>query len=380
MGSQGEERSSLHARAQTFIEESAAGGPASETFEAIALAIARYQARHVPAYARLLAAADTHPSTVATVRALPAVPTDAFRFARIAAHPPSEDAAVFRTSGTTGGARGEHPLWTTKTYEDGALAWGRWALFFDLPTPMTAIVLGQRPSSGGSVSRRSGDSSLSFMLALFADRFTHRTHYLESARGVPVDTATLEAACSSACRDGAPTVVMGTSFAFVHALDTLAGARVALPARSRAMHTGGFKGRSREVAPEALTRDIAATFGLELGAVVGEYGMTELSSQLYEGVLRAHLGQPVPSSRPGCFIPPPWLRVSAADPDTLAPLPTGETGILRFEDLANVDSAIVVQTADVGRCAEGGVELLGRAAGAPPRGCSLAIEELLAEA
>lgn len=366
----------MHARARTFIEENAAGGPASETFEAIALAIARYQALHVPAYARLLAAADTHPSKVTTVRALPAVPTDAFRFVRIAAHPTSEDAAVFRTSGTTGGARGEHPLWTTKTYEDSAVAWGRWALFCDLPTPMTAVVLGQRPSSGGSVSRRSGDSSLSFMLALFASRFAHRTYYLESALGVPIDTAPVEAAC----REGAPTVIMGTSFAFVHALDALAGARVALPARSRAMHTGGLKGRSREVAPEALRRDIAATFGLELGAVVGEYGMTELSSQLYEGVLRAHLGQPVASSRPGCFIPPPWLRVSAADPDTLAPLPAGETGILRFEDLANVDSAVAIQTADVGRCADGGVELLGRAAGAPPRGCSLAIEELLAQA
>ena len=37
---------------------------------------------------------------------------------------------------------------------------------------------------------------------------------------------------------------MGTSFAFVHALDLLAGARFALPPGSRAMHTGGFKGRS----------------------------------------------------------------------------------------------------------------------------------------
>ena len=35
----------------------------------------------------------------------------------IGAHPPSEDAAVFRTSGTTGGARGEHALSTTATYD-----------------------------------------------------------------------------------------------------------------------------------------------------------------------------------------------------------------------------------------------------------------------
>jgi hypothetical protein len=77
------------------------------------------------------------------------------------------------------------------------------------------------------------------------------------------------------------------------------------------------------------------------------------------------------------FVAPPWLRVAAAHPDTLEPLPEGETGILRFEDLANVDSALIVQTADRGRCRASTVELLGRAPGAVPRGCSLTVEELM---
>ncbi len=76
-------------------------------------------------------------------------------------------------------------------------------------------------------------------------------------------------------------------------------------------------------------------------------------------------------------MPPPWLRVVATDPETLQALPDGREGILRFEDLANVDGAIAVQTADRGRCAGGAVELVGRLPGAPPRGCSLAVEELL---
>jgi hypothetical protein len=175
-----------------------------------------------------------------------------------------------------------------------------------------------------------------------------------------------------------PTIVMGTSFAFVHALEALDGERFELPPESRAMHTGGFKGRSREVAPDVLRNQIAVSFGLDTRAVVGEYGMTELSSQLYEGTLRARAGFSVPSAAHGLFVPPPWLRVVAVDPETLAPLAPGETGILRFEDLANVDGAVAVQTADRGRCAGGSVELFGRAPGAPPRGCSLAIEELLA--
>src|SRR5439155_3604069 len=144
------------------------------------------------------------------------------------------------------------------------------------------------------------------------------------------------------------------------------------PPGSRAMHTGGYKGGSREVAPAALRGDIANAFGLETSAVVGEYGMTELSSQLYEGTLRAARGLPTPSSKHGSFVPPPWLRVVAAHPETLAPLADGETGILRFEDLANVDGAVAVQTADVGRSGGGAVELVGRSQGAPARGCSLA--------
>ena len=71
------------------------------------------------------------------------------------------------------------------------------------------------------------------------------------------------------------------------------------------------------------------------------------------------------------------VRVSAVDPVTLAPLPDGEIGIARIVDLANVDSAVAVQTADRVRVLPEGVELLGRAPGAPPRGCSIAADERL---
>jgi Acyl-protein synthetase, LuxE len=366
-----EVRARLHARARIFIDESSAGRRTTDDFDVLGLDIAAYQADRVPGYARLLAAARVRPREAATLRALPAVPTDAFRFARIAAHAPADDAVVFRTSGTTASARGAHALSTTKTYESAALAWGRWALFCDAPAQMTALVLAPRTSAAT-------ESSLGFMIDLFADRFAARTHHLQPTEKEPIEKASLVAAAGAACAAGAPAVVMGTSFAFVHALDALAGTRFALPPGSRAMHTGGFKGRSREVAPDLLRAEIAGAFGIESGAVVGEYGMTELSSQLYEGTLRALRGLPVARAEHGVFVPPPWLRVAAVDPETLAPLPDGQTGILRFEDLANVDGAVAVQTADLGRCLDGAVELFGRASGATPRGCSLAIEELLA--
>ncbi len=367
-----DERVALHERVRAFIAESTRPATTSESFESLALAVLAFQADRIPAYARLLQGAGVHPRDVQTPRVLPAVPTDAFRLIRIAAHPPGDDQVVFRTSGTTSGARGEHSLSTTKTYERAALAWGEWALFFDRPRPMKAILLAPPPSAPASQ-----ESSLHFMMHLFASHFATSIHYAQDTASGPFDLSIVREACAESSTAGVPAVVMGTSFAFVHVLDELGTDRLPLGPASRAMHTGGYKGRSREVQPASLRRQIAETFGMPVAAVVGEYGMTELSSQLYEGTLRALQSETGGAADHGVFIPPPWLRVVSVHPETLLPLPMGETGILRFEDLANVDTALIVQTADRGRCTPLGVELLGRAPGAPPRGCSLAVEELL---
>ena len=77
------------------------------------------------------------------------------------------------------------------------------------------------------------------------------------------------------------------------------------------------------------------------------------------------------------YLAPPWVRVSAVDPASLEPVAPGEIGIPRFVDLANVDSVVAVQTADRVRLTGDGVELLGRLPGAPPRGCSIAVDEML---
>jgi hypothetical protein len=107
--------------------------------------------------------------------------------------------------------------------------------------------------------------------------------------------------------------------------------------------------------------------------------MTELSSQLYEGTLAAALGHG-PRLPHGVYVPPPWVRVTAVDAATLEPVAPGEIGIARIVDLANVDSAIAIQTADRVRAVDGRIELLGRQPGAVPRGCSIAIDEMLGRA
>jgi hypothetical protein len=100
--------------------------------------------------------------------------------------------------------------------------------------------------------------------------------------------------------------------------------------------------------------------------------MTELLSQMYE----PHLDTGEPASRR--HVAPPWLGLRVLEPETLTPMDTGEAGLLAFFDLANVSSVSAVLTEDVGRVDEdGALYLEGRTAGAEPRGCSLAMEDLL---
>jgi hypothetical protein len=186
--------------------------------------------------------------------------------------------------------------------------------------------------------------------------------------------AGIEAALRDAEAAGAPVCILGTAFALVHWLDALreAGTRFHLPTGSRLMDTGGFKGRSREVAREELYGAVEERTGISHAWCVNEYGMTEMSSQFYDAV--AGFGSP-PADR--LHAGPPWVRTQATDPETLRPLPHGEVGVLRHLDLANLDSVMAIQTADLGITSPGGFRVLGRARGAEARGCSLAMDDLL---
>lgn len=360
---------SLHLRVRRFIEASV-DGAATERFDDLALDIARFQTTHVPAFARYGKARGVDLDVIADARGIAALPVDVFRLARIAVHTPDRDERVFRTSGTSQGkeARGEHPMRTTATYELAALCWARRMLW---PDARSFDVLVLAPSAAEVM-----DSSLSFMIDMFVRDVGHSATYLVQEHVLDLDR--MERAVGDAVRRDHPVLVLGTSFAFVHLIDHVGGRDMRLPLGSRVMQTGGFKGRSREVRPEELRGKLSTILGLPETHIVGEYGMTELSSQLYEGTLAAALGFGAGvEGRHGVYVAPPWLRVDAADPVTLEPLPHGQTGMLRFVDLANVDSVVAVQTMDLGRVTDAGVELFGRAPSAMLRGCSLAVEDLL---
>ncbi len=305
--------------------------------------------------------------TLARWEDVPAVPATAFKHLDLVSGDASRVEAVFRTSGTTMGAggRGRHLVPRLSLYRAALLPSFR---AFLLPDGARLPLLSLIPSPS-----EVPDSSLSTMIGTVAEELCGEAHWLVDGRGT-LDVARFVDVVTDLEREDRAALVTGTAFALVHLLDKLdeGDVRVALPPGSRLMETGGFKGRSRHVRRDTLYARIHDRLGVPPGRIVNEYGMTELLSQLYEPTL-IDGGRSV-----GRHVPPPWMRVRALDPVSLEPLPDGHPGLLAFFDLANLGSVCHILTEDLGSVSGDGVRLQGRAAGAEPRGCSRAMEELVA--
>lgn len=326
----------------------------SEARDALIEDLAAWQAARIPEYGRL------------TRRGAwpPALPTDVFRFRRIAAHDREADLRVFRSSGTTSADRSVHPYRDLSLYDAAARAAARHMLFPDVER-IRLVVLAPEEAEAP-------DSSLGYMLARFARWFGSQSAWVW--REGKLDLPQLIAQLREAESCGQPVALLGTSFAFVHVEDGLENERFDLPHASRVMQTGGYKGRSREVDAQALRRAIADRYGIAAPFIINEFGATELSSQLYETTLRERVEG---VTGPRRLWAPPWVRATPVDPDTLEPVQGERVGILRIDDCANLDSVCCIQTADLARRRSDGIVVLGRAAGATPRGCSLAADQAL---
>jgi hypothetical protein len=103
--------------------------------------------------------------------------------------------------------------------------------------------------------------------------------------------------------------------------------------------------------------------------------MCELGSQWYDANLAdVSAGR---ESRHHVKLGPRWTRTVIVDPVTALPLQPGEPGLLRIFDLTNRGSVAAILTGDIARERDGGIEILGRHPGAPPKGCSIAADAML---
>ena len=329
-----------------------------DAFNRLALEVHRFQRTTNATLRRFWdAATDAEPGAW---HEIPPVPVAAFREVPIAS---GAAEIVFRTSGTTGGAarRGEHHVASVDLYRASARGNYRRHLFD--ASALTLVSLVPHPEA-------LPDSSLSAMAGFIAQEpeVIGAIWAFHPDRGLDVGAALR--AFGAATR---PVLVLTTAFALVHLLDALDTAPLMLPAGSRVLETGGFKGRVAEVDRATLYRRVTDGLGVPASHVVNEYGMTEMLSQAYDGVVGT---APPAGERVHRF--PPWVRTRALDPGDLSALPPGQPGLLVHFDLANAASVCHILTEDFGLVnADGGVRLLGRVPGAAPRGCSLVAEAFL---
>ena len=336
-------------------------------FERLALALFEFQLARCEPYARFCAGRGVRPGRIAAWREIPAVPTGAFKEVALRCFPAECECRVFRTSGTSTEKRGELHLDTLALYEAALLPSFRRFVLPDLHPGERARIRILAPAP-----EEAPDSSLSHLFGCALRAFGDAESGFD-LRGGSLDVDALVAGLERAAADAISVAICGTAFAFVHLLDALdaRGARLALPSGSRAMETGGFKGRSRELPRAALYAAIEKAFAIPPERIVNQYGMTELASSFYDSVLCR-------PGRPRCKLGPPWARVRVIDPETGGDAAPGSPGALSIVDLANTGSALAVQTADLGRTASDGFEVIGREPGAESRGCSIAADEMLA--
>ena len=315
-----------------------------------------WQFTRVPAYRRLCEGHGVTPRSVTSWRDIPAAPQQLFKRTDLFNHGMAKPGVIYETSGTTTGRPGRQFLLRADIYQAVAVEGARRAGLFRGKPELHFLA----PSP-----RETPHSSLSAMFGfwLSAARQTGHRFWVHRER---LQWNSLREALAR-CRR--PVGLAGTAFSFTHLLDAWSDQPpLRLPPGSWLLETGGFKGRSREIPKAELYAGLRRLFAVPDDAIWNEYGMSELSSQAYA------------RGTAGLHLTPPWARVLVWDPAAHREVPVGHRGLVRWIDLANVDSVLAVQTLDLAERTPKGFRLLGRLARTEPRGCSLGAEDLMGAA
>ena len=340
-------------------------------FNELALRLFAYQFQANGPYRKYCEKRGRTPAMVRSWLDIPPVPIAAFKELTLACGPVEHAVACFMTSGTTNPEkRGRHYHFTLEVYDASATTFFKANVLPDV-VRLRLLILGSSPDL-------MPNSSLSHYLWLMRCNFgAPGSAFYIGEQALEADR--LLADLRAVERAGEPVCLLGASFAFVHVLDLCVQQelRFRLPAGSRVMDTGGFKGRSREVPQDALYGLIDEHLGVAADRCVNMYGMTELSMQCYDSPLRrVRLGRQEMRTMEA----PPWARTIILDSETLAVAPEGEQGIICHYDLANCSSVVGILTEDLGVATREGFRFLGRVKGAESRGCSVSVDEMLVAA
>ena len=304
--------------------------------EQVAISLAQWQIKQIPEYGRF--ARLSKPKSWVEI---PAVPTPIFTAVDFCVS--ATPKVMYLTSGTSTGTRGRHLMPDSEMADLAAKTW--FGALFPSP-PKRCLGLVPNPA----------DNSESSLGAMIKALFPETAWAFSNEGGVDFETAKSEILAKDA-----PLFIAATALALNDFINGIKGGGLDdyhLPPGSIVMITGGFKGRLRELREDDLIESSRVLFGPSV-QIVQEYGMTELSSQLWD------VG--------GGFVAPPWLYVYTVSPSSGEPC--DGVGLLRFVDLANYGSCIAIETLDLGSVDGNVVTLKGRLPGSKVRGCSLTAEE-----
>ncbi|WP_242450808.1 CoF synthetase [Priestia endophytica] len=341
---------------------------AEVTYNELALKLFQYQFKHNKAYKKFCQARKRTPLTVKRWIDIPPMPIQGYKELTLSCEPIEEAEAVFMTSGTT------NPEAKGKNYHPDLTIWdasmkGPFKRFV-MPDyeKMTIFVLSPAEDLNQN-------SSLSRYLSNAVSYFgTQNSEFFFSEEGLNFERLVSQLKRCEEKRE--PVLLMGASFAYVHILDYLKEKQIqfGLPEKSRIFDTGGFKGQSREVDMEHLYTEFQAYFQIGRDKCINMYGMTELSSQIYDQtILSSYLNTSVIHDKAAA----PWIKTVILNTETLEPVQEGEKGVIAHYDLANWNSCLAILTEDLGCQTENGFVLLGRIKDSEARGCSIAVDQLI---
>jgi len=326
------------------------------SWEHLARELFAWQFTRVPAYRRLCQAYEITPPRLKSWRDIPAAPQQLFKREKLFAHGSAHPAAIYETSGTTTGQPGRQHLLKTDIYRATSVEGAKRAGLFK-QTPQFHFLT---PSPD-----EVPHSSLSAMFG-FWQKALQQTEPCFWLHQDNFDFTSLRERLLTQIKLPRPIAITGTAFSFVHLIDAWVDLPpLRLPRGSWLLETGGFKGRSREISKAELYAKLSRLFSIPDRSIWNEYGMSELSSQAYA------------RGTSGLHQTPPWARVLVCDPATGREVRIGQRGLVRWLDLANVDSVMALQTLDIAERTSHGFRLIGRLPRTEPRGCSLSIEDLV---
>ncbi|TFE70925.1 acyl-protein synthetase [Methylacidiphilum sp. Yel] len=320
-----------------------------QNFESLVFRLYDFQRKHCPAYKTLT---ETIANRLSSWKEIPAIPQELFKKETIFCYTIEQAAGHYLTSGTTSGIQGRHYFLDPLIYKAVSLQGANEAA---IPIHRACLhFLTESPNENPH-------SSLSAMFSFWAESNPFPSYFWIQNKTFCIDPFIQKLNLDISA--GRNVGICGTAFSFVLLMEKHPKS-LSLPQGSFILETGGMKGKHKEIDKKEFYQKLSSYFGITQDCIFSEYGMTELSSQAYS------------KGTDGTFLVPPWAKVLVIDPRTEKECQVGQKGLVRWIDLANVDSVLCIQTLDIAIKTQEGFYLIGRSNHAPPRGCSLSIEEI----